>query len=38
MDFLGVQTSFYDTNMLPKVVFDKREFVKLKLVITKTKH
>jgi hypothetical protein len=30
MDFFGAQDPSYDSNMLPKVVFDKRAFVKFK--------
>jgi hypothetical protein len=34
MDFFGYKTPSYDTNMLPKIVFDKTALVKLKLVTT----
>jgi hypothetical protein len=30
MDFFGAQDPSYDSNMLPKVVFDKTAFVKFK--------
>jgi hypothetical protein len=32
MDFFGHKTPSFDTNMLPKIVFDKTALVKLKLV------
>jgi hypothetical protein len=33
MDFFGAQDPSYDSNMLPKVVFDKTAFVKFKIVV-----